>query len=156
MSSEKLAFVSFKPQDGNFVGLLSMDSVISEEIDLEVALGNAAKIYERSIIKMGSILGEIRDGRANHKPIPARKIWQIGQLIFQLRSQLERLSLQLDGLYNHLVRDLGVKRKWLEKVIILRRYIPDKEMIPKPLNWGRCEKGTRRIALKLTKGLPLD
>lgn len=156
MSSEKLTFVSFKPQNGRFVGFLSMESVISDERDLEIVLRNAAKIYERSIIKMSSILGEIRDGMAYRKPIPARKIWQIGQVIFQLRNKLEGLSLQLDGVYNHLVRDLGVKRKWLEKVVILRRYIPNKELIPKPLNWGKCEKGTRRIALKLTKGLPLD
>jgi len=38
---------------------------------------------------------------------------------------------------------LGVKKKWLEKAIIFRRYVDDKNAIPKNLNWGKCEKGTK-------------
>jgi hypothetical protein len=156
MTLNNLSFVSFEPRDGKFIGFLSMEAAIGSERDPEAILHKATKIYERSIIRIRSILVEIKSARANRKPIAARKIWQIGDIIFELRDNLEKLSLQLDGVYVHLVRDLGVKRKWLEKVIILRRYLPIESLVPKSLNWGRCEKGTRRVAERLSKRLSLD
>jgi hypothetical protein len=156
MKGNNLTFVSFEFRNGRFVGFLSMDDAVHGLLDPEALLRNAADIYEKSIIKMRSIIHEIQTARAHHNIVPAQKIWDLGQVIFELKDNLEKLTLQLDSVYNHLVRDLGVKRKWLEKVVILRRYIPNKNSIPKSLNWGRCEKGTRRIAQNLAKGLPVD
>jgi len=153
---DNLAFVSFEPANEQFIGFLSMEAAIDSERDPETVLRKATKIYERSITRMRSILVDIQIARANHNRIPARKVWEIGDIIFELREELERLDLQLDGVYKHLTRDLGVKQKWLEKVVTLRRYLPDKALIPEWLNWGRCEKGTRRVAQRLSKGLPLD
>jgi hypothetical protein len=155
MIKDKLAFISFEPVDKRFRAYLSMEELISSDKDPELTLRKSVKIYENSIIKMRTFIKEIQDIRCNHKHLPARKVWQLGNAIFELQGKLNKLSLQLDGLYDHLVRDLGVKRKWLEKVIIFRRYLPDKKAIPQSFNWGRCEKGTRRIAEKLRRGLPL-
>lgn len=152
---DKLAFVSFEPRDGQFVAFLSMEELISGERDPESVLQEATKLYGRSITKMRFLIAEIQGFRDNHKLLPARKIWQLGDAIFKLREGLQSLSLQLDGLYDHLVRDLGIKRKWLEKVVIFRRYLPEEDAIPESLNWGRCEKGTRRVAERLRKELPL-
>lgn len=154
VTSDKLAFVSFEPKNGQFMAFLSMEGIIFSEKDPELVLRKATKLYEHSIAKMRSIITEIWVTRANRKSIPARKIWQLGNTIFELKDGLASLSLQLDNVYSHLARDLGVKRKWLEKVVIFRRYLPSKELIPKALNWGRCEKGTRRIAERLRDGLP--
>ena len=128
-----------------------MEELISGADDLELKLKNAVEVYERSTEKMRSLVNEIQGFRDNHKLLPARKVWQLGNAIFELQHDLNELSLQLDGLYDHLVRDLKVKRKWLEKVVIFRRYLPDQNAIPKSLNWGRCEKGTRQAAEKLRK-----
>lgn len=156
MTLDNLAFVSFEPANGQFIGFLSMEAAIGSERDPEAVLREATRIYEQSIARMRSVLVEIQTARANRNPIPAHKVWQIGHIVFELRDELERMGLQLDGVYKHLTRDLGVKLKWLEKVVTLRRYIPDKSLIPESLNWGRCEKGTRRVAERLSKGLPLD
>lgn len=153
--SSKLAFISFEPQGGHFVAFLAMEAIISSERDPALILSKATKLYERSITRMRSMIAEIQITRANHKKVSARKIWQLGDTIFKLKDDLEGLSLQLDNVYAHLSRDLRVKRKWLEKVVIFRRYLPSKEFVPKSLNWGRCEKGTRRVAEKLRKGLSL-
>ena len=155
MTNSKLPFVSFEPNNKSFRAYLSMEEFIFGDIDSELTIRKAVKIYENSIIEMRTFIKEIQGFRNNRKRLPAHKIWQLGNAIFELQYNLNKLFLQLDGLYDHLVRDLGVKRKWLEKVIIFRRYLPDKNAIPQSLNWGRCEKGTRRIAEKLRKGLPL-
>jgi len=156
MTLDKPAFVSFEPRNEQFRGFLSIEAALGAERDLGDLLREATTIYERYIARMRSVVVEIQVVRANRELIPARKVWQLGDTIFALRDELERQGLQLDGVYDHLTRDLGVKRKWLEKVIILRRYLPDKALIPKSLNWGRCEKGTRRVAQRLSKGLSLE
>lgn len=134
------------------MAFLSIDGIISMESDPSSVLQNAADSYSRSIRTMRLLLAEIQAFRKNHTPTPARKIWQLGDTMFGLRDNLEHISLQIDGFYDHLVRDLGVKRKWLEKVVILRRYLVKEELIPSSLNWGRCEKGTRKVAERLLKG----
>ena len=60
-----------------------------------------------------------------------------------LNDNLSKIDLQIDNTYYHLVRDLGVNRKWLEKVVIFRRYIQQIELIPETAIWGSFEKGTR-------------
>ena len=156
MTSNELAFVFFEPLDGKFIGLLSIESLLSSERDPELVLRKAAKLYECCVVRMGSIVAEIQALRAARRLVPARKMWRLGNAIFELRDGLERLSLQVDGLYDHLVRDIGVKRKWLEKVVIFRRYLLKEDLIPNSLNWGRCEKGTRRVAERLRDRLPLS
>jgi len=148
---DKLAFVSFEPSNEHFIAFLPMEELISSDNDPEPMLRKAAEVYEHSIVKMRNLVNEIQSFRDNRKLLPARKVWHLGDAIFELQHELNKLSLQLDGLYDHLVRDLSVKRKWVEKVIIFRRYLPDENAIPRSLNWGRCEKGTRRAAEKLKR-----
>lgn len=151
VTGEKLAFVSFEPSNRQFRAFLPMEELILSDNDPEPTLRKAAEVYEHSIAKMRNLVKEIQNFRDNRKLLPARKVWQLGDAIFELQHNLSKLSLQLDSLYDHLVRDLGMKRKWLEKVIIFRRYLPDENAIPQSLNWGRCEKGTRRAAEKLRR-----
>lgn len=155
MKSNKLTFVAFEPQNDHFKGFLSIEAVMNHKGDIENLLNQSIRLYEKYIKNIRHLIKDIQLAKAKRKPIAARKIWEIGDIIFKLKFELKRISLELDGLYDHLVRDLKVKQKWLEKVIIFRRYISDKKKIPVSLNWGRCEKGTRRIAERLTKGLPI-
>ncbi len=145
----RFSFVSFEPKGVHFIAFLAMESLDSSGGDPELILKKSANIYENAIMRMRSLINELKKYRNSRVPVPARKIWQIGDIIFDLKDDLEKISIQIDNLYLHLVRDLGVKRKWLEKVVILRRYITNSDFIPKTLNWGACEKGTRQIAERL-------
>lgn len=156
MSNVKMKFVSFEPCGEDFAGFLPMEHLFSTDLDPERVLQEASKTYKHSIALMRSAVAEIKVLRENRTPLPARRIWGLGDLIFKLVWDLRKLSLQLDDLYCHLARDLDVKRKWLEKVIILRRYVPEERLIPQSLSWGRLEKGTRKKAERLRDGIPLD
>ncbi|KUK66640.1 MAG: hypothetical protein XD85_0083 [Parcubacteria bacterium 34_609] len=156
MNNKQLSFVSFEHTKDGFRLFLPLDDFVFDEQDYEVQFKKAVIIYEKSIKKMKMILNEIDDIRQKHKTLPAQKVWDLGNKIFELQNNLSDISLQIDGLYHHLVRDLNVKRKWLEKVIIFRRYIPDRKAIPKSMNWGKCEKGTRRVAEELYRKFNLD
>jgi len=152
---DRLMFVAFEPRNGGFKAFLSVEGLLSGEGDPELVLQEAARVYEASTERMRTLLAEIEGRRASRTLIPARKVWQLGDAIFELTEGLASLSLRLNGVYAHLVRDLGVKRKWLEKAVILRRYVAAQDIMPDSLSWGRLEKGTRRAAEKLSKGLAL-
>jgi len=152
----KLAFVALEPKDGQFRASFTMEGLLAVEDDPEMLLDNTVHIYEEAIQRMLALLAEMCTSRLLHKPIPARKMWQLGDAMFKLKEALALQSVQLDGIYAHLSRDLNVKRKWLEKAVIFRRHVPSEELIPESLNWGRCEKGTRRVAERLRVGLLPD
>ena len=156
MTSNNQWPIFFEPKDDGFKAFMSVEGLLSGNSDPALVLVEAADIYAMFVSRMRSVVKEIQQARAARILVPARTIWSLGDLIFELSEKLGSKSLQLDDLYLHLGRDLGVKRKWLEKVIIFRRYLPAAEAIPESLNWGRCEKGTRRVAEGLAQGIPLE
>jgi len=149
-------FVSFEPLETGFQGFTSLEDAIKREVDIASLIGKAAKTYGRIIKKMRATMDQIEAARLQRRLVPARKVWRLGQQIYELRDAMKYQGIEIDGLYTHLVRDLGVKRKWLQKVVILRRYVSDWRSIPTDMNWGRLEKGTRRKAQKLSMGLPVE
>ena len=152
LTQNQQILVSFEPNDGNFRGYLSLQGLLLLEQDPEIVLTAACNEYQRSVEAMRSLVADIKSLRQSRTLIPARKVWCLGHAIFNLLDSLDQLSLRIDGLYGHLVRDLDAKQKWLEKVVTLRRYVAEEDLIPESLNWGRCEKGTRKVAQGISEG----
>jgi len=150
MNKEKV-FVSFKKNQDEYVPFISLQGLLSENKDTEVSLKQVSKDYANLVNSLDIILNEIDSLKKAHLLIPASKIWIFGNEIFHFIDKLSAYNFQIDDIYLHLCRDLGVKRKWLEKVIIFRRYITHVNNIPENLNWGKCEKGTRRIAEQIQR-----
>jgi hypothetical protein len=151
----KSTFVAFQPRETGFAAFISLEGALNSDKDLQLLLSRASATYAARVAEMRATLSKIEKVRSTGKAAPARQVWRLGQSIFDLVADLAALSLELDGLYEHLVRDLGVKRKWLEKVIIFRRYLESDKYIPRSLRWSSVEKGTRRAAERLRQGLPL-
>ncbi|MBN2378547.1 hypothetical protein JXM67_01930 [candidate division WOR-3 bacterium] len=157
MNKGHLPFVSFKQTSGGqFKGFLSIDFALREDVEPKHLLQKATEVYEKNIKKMRKDINEMKLARETHTHISARKAWEVGDKIFKLKDDLAALGVQIDGVYRHLIRDLNVRRKWLEKIIIFRRYIFTESAIPKGLNWGKCSKVPKRSAERIVKGLTLD
>lgn len=155
MTGKQSVFVTFKNSKGEANIVVDIDDMLCQNININNLLSEASNTYRQSISSMQLLLREIKQIRDSRHLLPARKIWLLGDLIFDLVEKLKVISLEIDDLYKHLERDLEVKRKWLEKVIVFRRYVDDANKIPESLNWGKCEKGTRRIAEKINVGTNL-
>ena len=145
----ELLFVSFKRTEGRFIAYVPVNQLLSadQDKDTENILHEAVDLYEQVLTNMKSALEDIDHYRKNHKFLPAKIVWKLGNIIFNFVEMLEKNGLQIDGIYEHFERDLDIKRKWLEKVITFRRYIPNENIIPMSMNWGYFEKGTRRKAV---------
>ncbi|MDI6872615.1 MAG: hypothetical protein QME79_14935 [Bacillota bacterium] len=145
--------VVFERRGGGFQAFVSVEPILSSSADPELLLRKAEAVYGRYVEEMQEKINDIELHRKTHTLLPARKVWQVGDSVFRLVAELAELSLEMADVYGHLCRDLGAKRKWLEKAIILRRYVPDLNLIPESMPWGRVEKGTRKAAEKLAQGL---
>ena len=156
LRADDRAFVSFEPRDGHFVAFLSLDAALSGDADPQKLALRAASAYTRAVLKMRGMVAEVESARAKRRLVSARQMWRIGNAVVNLRRRLDALSLELDDLYAHLVRDLGVKRDWLEKAIIFRRHLPREALIPEPLNWGRCARVPGRAARQVRRGEPVE
>jgi hypothetical protein len=150
-----MQFISFEPWGRGFRAYLTLEGLVAGDEDPEQLVSKATRAYESHLDAMRLALADIEAARSSPAPIPARLVWALGESIFLLKESLSSLGVELDGLYEHLERDLGVKRKWLEKVVILRRHIPCQGLIPWSVTWGQCEKGTRRVARRIASGQPL-
>lgn len=150
------SFVSIKPSSGGFRAYLAIEKALESGEKADELATRAADIYDKSIKEMILLVRTINACRESRKPVSSRIIWRLGDMVFSLRADLAEFGLQLDGVYEHLTRDLNVKTKWLEKVIILRRNIAEEESIPESLNWGRLEKGTSRKSKLIAVGKPID
>lgn len=132
--------------EGGFIAYICLDSIDAIPENAEAILLAAAKEYTKSITALRKAMDKIANCRNSHQITPARLVWDVGNQVFRLVENLRKLSLEIDGLYDHLQRDVGPKRKWIEKAIILRRFIANRRQIPATLNWGYFEKGTKRKA----------
>ncbi len=151
-----LAFITIEPKNTDYIAYLSMEDSLLIEKDPAIISEIAIIIYKDTVRNMASIINNMKEYKKERKPIPARLVWKFGDYIFKLKLMLEVIELQINGLYGHIVRDLKLKRKWLEKVVIFRRYLPKESLIPESINWGKFEKGTRRKAERLRNGLSVD
>lgn len=156
MNEERLTFVSFEQAGNNFRAYIAIEDAIFGQKDPEEIAKKACVIYEDTIKRMIKQIAVVRTARASRRFVTAREVWNVGDTIFSLVDKLKKIGLQIDGVYDHLTRDIDEKKKWLEKAIILRRYISDIKFVPESLNWGRIEKGTRKKAERLNLGLPLE
>lgn len=153
-TKDRLIFVAFGPEGSSFRPTAPIHSIEVLGGEANDILRRAAGEYRSSIKRMRSVLDRIEAIRKSGRRLPARLVWRLGNEVFLLVHNIRSRSMEIDDLYSHLVRDLGVKRKWLEKVLTFRRYIIEQKQIPDSLSWGSCEKGTARKAKLIGIGKP--
>ena len=145
-------FVAFVPKEEGFIASVPMEQLDALGSNPEAILEQAGSKYQSAISDMRSLLAELDSLKAKRTPIPASKVWELGDAVLALLNDLERSSMELDNLYEHLARDLGMNEKRLGTVITFRRHLSDKELIPESLKWSQCEKNARKVAENLSKG----
>ena len=115
----------------------------------------ACDSYGRTVAAIREVLADIENLKSRRTPIPARKMWELGDAVVNLGSELEENSLEMEGLNDHLVRDLGINAKRMGTIVTFRRHLPEQEMIPESLGWSQCEKQARKVAEELRAAWPI-
>lgn len=144
-----LALIALEPRDEGFVSSVPISQLARLGDKPEVSLRVACDAYGRAIGAMREVLGDIDQLKSKRIPIPARKMWELGDAVVTLGVELEDCSMELDSINEHLVRDLGINAKRMGTIVTFRRHLPEKELIPESLGWSQCEKQARKVAEKL-------
>ena len=149
------AMIALEPRDEGFVASVPLAQLERLGERPEVCLQGACNAYGRTVEAMREVLADIEQLKSKRTPIPARKMWELGDAVVNLSSELEENSMELDSLNEHLVRDLGINAKRMGTIVTFRRHLTDKELIPETLGWSQCEKQARKVAeeLKAAEGL---
>ena len=150
----QMTYVAFEPKEEGFIASVPMEQLESLGDHPEALLREASAAYECHIDATRSLLDEIDRLKTNRTAIPAQKMWDLGDAVFRLVDVLSELSFEIDGLYEHLLRDLDLHKGRLglyrlTRAITFRRYLPDKSLIPLSLDWRLCEKSARKAAEQL-------
>ena len=143
------ALVALEPRDEGFVSSVPVAQLDRLGDKPEICLQNACDSYARAVASMREVLADIDQLKSKRIPIPARKMWELGDAVVTLGSELEAEFMEIDGLNDHLVRDLGINAKRMGTIVTFRRHLPDQELIPESLGWSQCEKQARKVAEQL-------
>ena len=142
-------FISFIPTGSSYQATVPLTQVTEgcsiDETDIE----DAVRIYTQSIRAIRKSLSILQKCRLSNGRIPARLVWDVGNEIINLVRKLDTCGFVVDGLYSHLVRDLGKKYDWIRRVVRFRRHLDKRAYIPSDLNWGKCKDSPMRIAKEL-------
>ncbi len=145
----ELASIAVEPRDEGFVASVPIVQLDRLGDKPDVSLQAACDAYGRTIGTMREVMADIDQLKRKRIPIPARKMWELGDAVVALSAELEVDSMEVEGLNDHLVRDLGINGKRMGTIVTFRRHLPDKELIPESLGWSQCEKQARKVAKEL-------
>ncbi len=149
-----LAAVALEPRNEGFVASVPIAQLERLGDKPEVSLQIACDAYTRAVETMREVLADLDYYKSNRIRIPARKVWELGDAVFVLGAEMGGNFMEVDGLNDHLVRDLGINVKRMGTILTFRRNLPDKEVIPETLGWSQCEKQARKVAEELKSTQP--
>lgn len=125
--------------------------VRNKKTSLDLATRKAASHYERLVDTCVLIIDRIRRQQPVFNLVDAKEMWMLGDAIHWFAGVLKKTGFCLDGLYEHLGRDLGISRSLIEKVIIFRTYLQNPRVIPDDVRWKEVRDAPRRAAVAFQK-----
>ncbi len=139
-------WVYFLKSGNGYLASTSLDKFEAASDNTKDLLIKAGKIYEKYIKKMSGLYRERDLLKAKHKVIKPALMWEIGDGIFSMLEELNKLGISVEDLYGSLSRDLNISRTTIKRLISLRRYFKSKNEIPAGLSWGKIKDAPKRYS----------
>jgi len=158
MNKNLISIEFHKNKDKNkpkFIGSISLQEFMENGIrtnNLNSQIKKAAVRYEKFMQECKTIINKIKK-RDSINQAPLKDMWNLGNKIHRFMRSLKKDGFYLNGLYEHLVRDLQVSRDLLERVIIFRSHFTNHTLISNDMLWREVRDAPRKNAEKLKKRL---
>ena len=157
--NKKLISIEFhrnKDKGGaEFTGSVSLQDFMengTKKNNLSSQTKKTAANYERFIKKCKIIIDRIKGGDSINQA-SLKDVWSLGNKIRSFTNRLKKDGFYLNGLYEHLVRDLQVSRDLLKRTVIFRSYFLNRSLIPSNMVWREMRDTPRKNAEELKKRL---
>lgn len=138
--------VEFKKIGGAYRGSVRLRDLSRLRGDPAETLRAAAGVYRRSLTEIKRWQKDAQALRETKSPLPARKAWQLGDILHRLHAQLMTHGCRLLSVYDHLQRHAGLHPKRAAEFAAFRRYLDDAEMIPRDMTWNSIVKRVKPSA----------
>jgi len=132
--------VEFRKIGGAYQGSVRLRDLSQLRDDPAETLRIAADTYRRSLGEIKRWQKEVKALRENRAPLPARKAWQLGDILHRLQARLTACGCKLQSVYDHLDSHAGLHPRRAAEFIAFRKHVDDEAMIPENLNWNRIVK----------------
>ena len=152
---DSYVLVAFKKRGDFYQGSTSIGDLALFREDPAQTMRLAADAYTKALQEIAHWQEEIELLRNARIPVPAKKAWELGDIVHRLNEVLAAHGCQLENMYDHFESHAGLGRKWLSKYITFRRYVDDQNAIPSDLKWNSIEKVTKSAGQSITAGLPV-
>jgi len=148
----KSLFVSYRLIDNGCIAAVPLDYIQKGIVTKDKELQVLARIYKDYIFILREMLGKMELKKSKKIALPSLLMWDFGDKILALVNAINNKNFEIDNLYEHLIRDLGRKKGWLKKIIIFRRNLPERQLIPPDLNWATCKDAPKKSAELILNG----
>ena len=150
-----LAALEFTKRDGTYRGSVPVSELALLPDDPAETMRAVTVIYQCALEEIRQWQQETQSLRGSKTPLPARKAWQLGDVVYRLEVNLEQHSCRIVGLYDHLAQHAGTPG-WLGSFHTFRRYVNDPESIPDNLKWNSIAKRAKTAGQAITAGIPVE
>lgn len=102
------------------------------------------KTFEKHIEKMKKAKNRLQVVKEEKKPILARDMWKLGDLIIKMVEDFQNRGFLIEELYETLSGELGFSRSSLEKIVSLRKSVDSLKTIPVNLKWSQVRDAPKK------------
>ena len=149
-------WVAFKQRGNSYQASSTVGDLAWFRKDPAETMRAATDVYIAALREISQWQEEVKELRRARTPLPARKAWELGNVIHKLNETLASLGCQLENMYEHFEFHAGLKSRRLNPYVMFRHYVDDKNAIPAGLKWSKIEKIPRPAGQAIAAGLPLD
>ena len=146
------AAIAFKKLGGTYRGSTPLRDIALLRNDPAHTMRAATDTYQGALREIRQWQGEVELLRQCKMPLPARKAWELGNIVHRLNEDLATDGCQLESTYDHLKRHAGLAPKWLGGYVALRRYVDDVNAIPPGLKWNSIIKSVKSAGQAIDMG----
>ena len=138
-----VANIMFKKRGGAYRGSAPLGDLALLRNDPAKTMRTVTGVYRRALLDIRQWQREVRSLRQSKIPLPAKKAWELGNVVHQLNVDLAAHGCRLDSVYDHMERHARLSPHLLGRFVTFRRYVHDVEAIPEHLKWNRVVRSVK-------------
>ena len=146
------ASVAFKKRGSTFRGSVPIGDLALLPKGSAETMQEATIIYQDALADIRRWQNDANILRKLRTPMTVRKVWELGDILHRLNSDLAEQGCRIENLYNHLERHANISPKRASSFVTLRRYVADVELIPEDLQWNKILKTVRSSTIAIADG----
>ena len=150
------ANIEFKKRGGAYHGSVIMSDIPLLQGDPAETMRVVTAIYQNTIMDVRQWQRDVRELKDKGFSLSARKAWQLGEILYRLNTEFMERGCQVQHLYEHLERHVGLARKRASEFVTFRRYIDNMEIVPEDVMWNSIVKNVKSSSQAIADGCAIE